>query len=127
MLNESPMIETCAEEVCAISEENGCAKEVVMPNKTVPKNLPPVTIMVVDTISSVRSRTLLRVFLDSGSTTALINKKCLPRHCKPCNIYSSRKVITLAGTCTSNEMVIMHNLRLPEFDKKEMLTNRRQL
>ncbi len=73
--------------------------------------------MVADTISSFRSRTLLKVLLDSESITTLINKKCLPRHCKPCKLSSSRKVNNLAGTYTSTEIVIMLNLRLPEFDK----------
>jgi hypothetical protein len=125
MLNKSSMCETCTGEVYAISEDNGSDKEVDKPKKTVTQNHIPVTIMVVDTISSVRSRTLLRVLLDSGSTTTSINKKCLSRHCTPCNISSSRKVNTIAGTYTSTEMVIKCNLRLPKFDKNRMLTNTR--
>jgi hypothetical protein len=67
------MFRTCTEEVYAIYEEDtGSNKEVDKPKKTVPQNLTPVTIMVVDTISSVRSRTLLKVLLDSESTTTLI-------------------------------------------------------
>ena len=127
MLNKSPMFETCIEEVNAISKEYSSDKEVDKPKKTVPQNLTPVTIMVVETISSVRSRTLLKVLLDSESTTTLINKKCLPRHCKPCKLSSSRKVSTLAGTYTSTAMIIMCNLRLPLFDKTEMLTSIRHL
>ncbi len=46
------------------------------PKKNVCQNLKPVTIMVVDTISSVRSKRLLKILLDSGSTTTLVNKKC---------------------------------------------------
>jgi hypothetical protein len=70
------MFGTCTEEVHAIYEDdNDSNKEVDKPKKTVPQNLTPVTIMMVDTISSVRSRTLLKVFLDSESTTTLINKK----------------------------------------------------
>jgi hypothetical protein len=53
-------------------------------NKNSPKQLTPVTIMVVDTISSVKSRILLKVLLDSGSTTTMINRKCLPRNCQTC-------------------------------------------
>jgi hypothetical protein len=83
--------------------------------------------MVVDTISSVRSRTLLRVLLDSGSTTTLINKRCLPRNCKPQEITSSRKVNTLAGTYTSTKVVIMRNLRLPEFDKNRYVDQQKAL
>jgi hypothetical protein len=51
-------------------------------NKNIPKQLTPVTIMVVDTISSVKSSTLLKVLLDSGSTTTMNNRKCLPRIAK---------------------------------------------
>jgi hypothetical protein len=69
MLNESPMSETCTDEVYTITEDNGSDKELDKPKKNVPQNLTPVTIMVVDTISSVRPRRLLRVLLDSGSTT----------------------------------------------------------
>ncbi len=70
------MFGTCTEEMYVIYEEdNGSNKEVDKPKKTVPQNLTPVRIMVVDTISSIRSRTLLKVLLDSESTTTLINKK----------------------------------------------------
>ncbi len=44
-------------------------------NKNCPKQLTPVTIMVLDTISSVKSRILLKVLLDSGSTATMINRK----------------------------------------------------
>jgi hypothetical protein len=77
MLNELPMLETFTDEVYAISEDNCSDKEVDKPKWTIPQNLTPVAIMVVDTIFSDRSRTLLRVLLDSGSTTTLIYKKML--------------------------------------------------
>jgi hypothetical protein len=83
--------------------------------------------MVVDTISAVRSRKLLKVLLDSGSTTTLINKKCLHKHCKPCPISSSRKVNSLTGTYTSTEVVTMCNLRLPEFDKHRNVDQQKAL
>jgi hypothetical protein len=73
--------------------------------------------MVVDTISSVKSRILLKVLLDSGSTTTIINRKCLPRNCQTCKIRISRKISTLAGSYTSSEMVVLCNLRLHELDK----------
>jgi len=44
--------------------------EVKMPNK---KRLSPISIMVVDTIAAVKSRTLLKVLFDPGSTATLIN------------------------------------------------------
>jgi hypothetical protein len=86
-------------------------------NKNIPRQLTPVTIMVVDTISSVKSRMLLKVLLYSGSTTTVINRKCLPRNCQVCKISNSRKISTLAGSYTSSEMAVLRNLRLPELDK----------
>jgi len=96
------------------SEQGAINKINVLPSKT---NLAPITIMVVDTISAVKSRRLLKVLLDSGSTTTLINKKCLPRNCKTCKTSHSRMVNTLAGSYNTSEMVVMRNLRLPELDK----------
>ncbi len=60
------------------------AKEAMDINKNIPKQLTPVIIMVVDTVSSVQSRILMKVLLDSGSTTTMINRKCLPRNCQAC-------------------------------------------
>jgi hypothetical protein len=74
-LNESSSLKTLTEEVYAISEDDGSTKKMDKSEKVVPQNLTPVTIMVVDTISSVRSRTLLKVLCYSGSKTTMINKK----------------------------------------------------
>ena len=91
------------------------------------RNLTPVTIMVADTIGTVKSRRLLKVLLDSGSTTTLINKKCLPRKCLPCKTSQSRMVNTLAGNYQSSAMVIMCNLRLPELDKNRNIEQHKAL
>ncbi len=85
------------------------------------------TIMVVDSIGAVRSRKLLKVLLDSGSTITLINKKCLPKKYKPCQISQSRMVNTLAGSYQLSAMVIMRNLRLPELDKKRNIEQQTSL
>ncbi len=74
ILNISPIFVTCTEEVYATYEDNGSSREEDKPKKTVPQNLTPVRFMVVDTISSVRSRNILKVLLDSESTMTLINK-----------------------------------------------------
>jgi hypothetical protein len=105
------------------------AKEVmdVKSNKNSPKQLTPVTIMVVDTISLVKSRILLKVLLDSGSTSTMIDRKCLPRNCQTCKISKSRKMETLAGFYTSSEMVVLHNLRLPELDKNRNVDQQKAL
>jgi hypothetical protein len=97
----------------------------VKSNKNKSKQLTPVTIMVVDTISSEKSRILLKVFLDSGSTTTMINRKCLPRNCQTCTTSKSREMGTLAGSYTSSEMVVLRNLRLPELDKNRNVVNKK--
>ncbi len=103
-----------ADDVCTNLEQIS-AKEAmdINFNKNIPKQLTPVTIMVVDTISSVKSGILLKVLLDSGSTTTMISRKCLPRNCQTCKISNSRKIGTLTGSYTSSEMVVLRNLRLP--------------
>jgi hypothetical protein len=127
MLSESHVCKTDSEEVYAIYEDNGSNNKVEQTEKVVPQKLTLGRILVVDAISSVRSRRLLKVLLDSGSTTTLINKRCLPRHCKPNEISSSRQVNTLAGTYTSTEVVIMRNLRLPEFDRNRNVNQQKAL
>ena len=114
-------------DVYAMSEHDGSKAAVKKSLKNVSNNLTPVTIMVVDTISSVKSRIFLKVLLDSGSTATMINRKCLPRNCKPCEITSSRQINTLAGTYTSTEVVIMRNLRIPEFDKNRNVDQQKAL
>jgi hypothetical protein len=96
-------------------------------HKNIPKQLTPVTIMVVDTISSVKSRILLKVLLDSGSTTTMINRKSLPRNCQACKNSKSRKISTLAGSYTSSEMVVLCNLRLSELDKNRNVDQQKAL
>ena len=91
------------------------------------RNLTPVTIMVADTIGTIKSRRLLKVLLDSGSTTTLINKRCLPRKCQPCKTSQSRMVNTLAGNYQSAAMVVMCNLRLPELDKNRNIEQHKAL
>jgi hypothetical protein len=75
----------------------------------------------------VKSRILLKVLLDSGSTTTMINRKCLPRNCQMCKVSNSRKIGTLAGSYTSSEMVVLRNLRLPELDKNRNVDQQKAL
>jgi hypothetical protein len=89
-------------------------------NKNIPKQHTPVSIMVVDTISSVKSRILLKVLFDSDSTTTMINRKSLPRNCQTCKKSNSRKIGTLAGSYTSSEMVVLRNLRLPNSQDQQI-------
>jgi len=83
--NNLKIIFNIVEDTYAISEENsdeqGTVNKIhVLPNQS---NLTPITIMVANTISAVKSRRLLNFLLDSGSTMTIINKKCLPKIAKP--------------------------------------------
>jgi hypothetical protein len=127
-LNESSMLKTCTDEVYAISKDNGSDKEVDKPKKNVSENLTPATIMVVDTISLVRSRRLLNILWDSGSTTTLVNKKFSPnKKCKPCQISQKRMVNTLAGSYQMSATVVICNLRLPELYKNRNVEQQQTL
>jgi len=75
--------------------------------------------MVCDSISAVRSWTLLKVLLDSGSTAMFIPRKGLPRHCKPCPVTKTDSVNMLAGLFSNNQMVVLRAIQLPELDKNE--------
>ena len=83
--------------------------------------------MVVDTISEVKSRVLLKVLFDPGSTATLINRKCLPRSCKAQPIKQERKINTLAGSCETKAVVVMKNLRLPELDKNRVVDQQKAM
>jgi hypothetical protein len=83
--------------------------------------------MVCDTISAVRSRTILKVLFDPGSTVTFISRKCLPRHCKTCPVTNSRSVSTLAGSCTANEMVVLRAIPLPELNKNRVIDQQKAL
>jgi hypothetical protein len=62
--NELHVCKTDSEETYAIYKDDGSNNKVEQTKKVVPQKLTPVTILVVDTISSVRSRRLLKVLLD---------------------------------------------------------------
>ena len=96
-----------------------------IPDSPPNRNLTPVTIMVADSIGVFRSRKLLKVLLDSGSTTTLINKKCLPKKCRPCQISQSKMVNTLAGFCQLSAMVVIAIQNCLNLTKIEILNNKK--
>ncbi len=99
----------------------------VAPTLPSKKRLTPLSIMMCDTISAVRSRTILKVLFDLGSTMTFISRKCLPRHCKSCPVTKSRSVNTLAESCTASETVVLHAIRLPELDKNRVIDQHKAL
>jgi hypothetical protein len=57
----------------------------------------------------------------------LIKRSCLPRNCQTKTISKSRKVSTLAGKLSSQEVVVLTDLRLPEFDKNRRIDQQKCL
>ena len=81
------------------------------------KSLTPITIMVVNTVGLKQSRAILKVLLDPGSTKTMITKQALPKQAQLIPLKQVQKVITLAGTMKTSNLVNLRDIRLPEFDK----------
>ena len=90
-------------------------------------SLTPISIMVIDTIGTIKSRKLLKVLFDPGSTKTLISSSVIPRKAAPHTICSEKKVNTIAGTMTATKMVHLRNLKLPEFDKNRIISEQKAL
>ena len=80
-------------------------------------SLTPITIMTIDTIGMKKSRNILKVLLDPGSTKTLINKKCIPKGANSKPLQEVKKVTTIAGSLKTQHMIYLRELKLPEFDK----------
>ena len=97
------------------------------PKIIVPRHECPVTICTADTIGAVKSRRLLRVLLDSGSTVSLIKRSALPPKVVTKKISDTKNISTLAGKLQAQEVITLRDLRLPEFDKNRRISQQRAL
>eukprot|EP00804_Cyclotella_cryptica_P018077 CCRYP_017618-RF/>CCRYP_017618-RF protein AED:0.32 eAED:0.31 QI:0/0/0/1/0/0/2/0/448 len=97
------------------------------PKIIVPRHECPVTICTADTIGAVKSRRLLRVLLDSGSTVSLIKRSALPPKVVTKEISDTKNISTLAGKLQAQEVVTLRDLRLPEFDKNRRISQQKAL
>ena len=95
--------------------------------KSTGASLTPITIGVADTIGVSKSKNLLKVLLDPGSTKTLISKKVIPRNASPANLQKRTRIRTIAGTMTAQNMVNLTGIRLPEFDKNRKIDNQKAL
>ena len=82
-----------------------------------PKHECPVTICTTDRIGTVKSRRLLWVLFDSGSTVSMIKRSTLPQNVVTKAISETKNITTLACRVQAQEVVTLRDLRLPEFDK----------
>ena len=93
--------------------------KIIMPHREC-----PVTICTADTIGAVKSRRLLQVLLDSGSTVSMIKRSVLPPKVVTKTISETKDISTLAGKLQAQEVVTLRDLRLPEFDKNPSANKR---
>ena len=110
-------------------EEQDVTYMVPVPKNGTPRDssLTPISIMVVDTIGLKKSRSLLKVLFDPGSTKTLISKKALPRGTNLIPLKEVKKVTTLAGSMQTLQLVTLRDLRLPEFDKNRRIDEQKAL
>ena len=95
--------------------------------KVLPINEMPVTICTANTIGSVRSRKLFRILFDSGSSGCWIKRSAIPKEVVPKELKQNKTANTLAGKLSANKMVILRDIRLPEFDKNRRINEQRAL
>ena len=97
------------------------------PKIVLPKHECPVTICTADTIGTVKSRRLLQVLLDSGSTVSMIKRSALPQNVVTKTISETKNITTLTGRVQVEEVVILRDLRLPKFNKKRCISQQKAL
>eukprot|EP00804_Cyclotella_cryptica_P013619 CCRYP_012964-RA/>CCRYP_012964-RA protein AED:0.29 eAED:0.29 QI:0/-1/0/1/-1/1/1/0/528 len=91
----------------------------------VPRRECPVTICTADTIGAVKSRRLLRVLLDSNLTVSIIKRSVLPPKVVTKTISETKNISILAGKLQAQEVVTLRDLRLPEFDKNQCISQQK--
>ena len=110
-------------------EEFNVYYRVPVPKDGTPRDLSltPITIAVMDTIGLVRSRKLLRVLLDPGSSGTMVHERIVPKEAKPVPLSRNKTVKTIAGKMATNRMVHLRDIRLPELDKNRKISQQKAL
>ena len=74
-----------------------------------------------DTMGLMRSRKLLRVLLDSGSSNTLVKHSALPKGVHPKELTATKSFNTLTGKFLTQSVITMKDVQLPEFDKNRQV------
>ena len=69
----------------------------------------------------------MQVLLDSGSTVSMIKRSALPQNVVTKTISETKNITTLTGRVQVEEVVILRDLRLPEFDKNRCISQQKAL
>ena len=80
-----------------------------------------------DTMGLMRSRKLLRVLLDSGSSKTLVKRTALPTGVHPKELTAAKAFNTLAGKLLTQSVITMRDVQLPKFDKNRRVSQQKAL
>jgi hypothetical protein len=97
------------------------------PKIKIPKQESPLTMCTADTIGIIQSQRLLQVLFDSGSNVFMIKRSALPKGVVKKLLCDTKLVRILAGCLKTQEVVMMWDIRLPEFDKNRRITQQKVL
>jgi hypothetical protein len=93
------------------------------PKIKISKQESPVTICTADTIGTIRSQRLFQVLFDSGLNVSMIKRSALPKGIITKLLGDIKLVRTLAGRLKMQEVVMMRDIRLPEFNKNRHINH----
>ncbi len=79
------------------------------------------TICTAETIGTIKNQRLFQVLYDSGLNVSMIKRSALPKAVITKLLGDTKLVRTLAGRLKTQEVVIMWDIRLPEFDKNRCI------
>jgi hypothetical protein len=97
------------------------------PKIKIPKQESPMTICTADTIGTIRSQKLFRVFFDSGLNVSMIKRSALPKGVITKLLGNTKLVRTLAGCLKMQKVITILDIRLPEFDKNRRINQQKVL
>jgi transposase InsO family protein len=81
----------------------------------------PKSFLIARTINATPSARILTILFDSGGTGCWINERALPRNCPTTPLDQPKSSLTLAGTLSSQFVVQLQGIILPEFDRNKTI------
>ncbi len=97
------------------------------PKIKIPEQESPVTICTTDTIGTMRSWRLFWVLFDSGLNVSMIKRSALPKGIVTKLLGDTKLVRTLTGHLKTQEVVMMQDIKLPQFDKNRRINQQKVL
>jgi hypothetical protein len=86
-----------------------------------------VTICTADTIGTIKSQRLFQLLFDSDSNVSMIKRLALPKGVITKLLGDAKLVKTLAGCLKTQEVIMMRDIRLPQFNKNRHINQQKVL